>query len=269
MTGAIEAAVERLLGVPIADIRPMAGGNLSSVSRVALADGRTVIAKCGAQVAAEARMLAALAEREVPAPAVLGVDGEVLLMTELDAGGRLDGTAWVDLAAVLARLHRGDAGRYGWDEDYAFGPVAIGNRWRDDWPAFWTEQRLCCHLPHLPAALGRRVEALGRRICELLPARPSAALLHGDLWGGNVLVADGRISGLIDPACYHGDREVDVAMLTLFDAPPERFFETLDLAEGWRERQPVYRLWPLLVHVRLFGGGYIGSAEAALRAVGF
>ena len=269
MTGAIEAAVGRLLGVAVAGVLPMTGGDLSSVSRVALADGGTVIAKCGAQVAAEARMLAALAEREVPAPAVLGVDGEVLLMIELDAGDRLDGAAWDDLAAVLARLHRGDAGRYGWDEDYAFGPVTIGNRWGEDWPAFWAEQRLYCHLPHLPAALGRRIEALGRRIGALLPKRPPAALLHGDLWGGNVLVAGGRISGLIDPACYHGDREVDVAMLTLFDAPPERFFETLELAEGWRERQPLYRLWPLLVHVRLFGGGYVGSVEAALRAVGF
>ena len=269
MTGAIEAAVERLLGVAVAGVRPMTGGDLSSVSRVALVDGRTVIAKCGAQAAAEARMLAALADRAVPASTVLGVDGEVLLMTELDAGGRLDGAAWADLAAVLARLHRDDGGRYGWNEDYAFGPVAIGNRWRDDWPAFWAEQRLCCHLPHLPGALGRRIEALGRRVGELLPARPPAALLHGDLWGGNVLVAGGRISGLIDPACYHGDCEVDAAMLTLFDAPPERFFDALELAEGWRERQPVYRLWPLLVHVRLFGGGYVGSAETALRTVWF
>jgi fructosamine-3-kinase len=270
VTGAITAAVERVLGVGVAGVAAMAGGDLSSVSRVTLADGRVVVAKKGVGIAAEAGMLAALSAQGVPVPVVLGQDGDVLVMTLVPGGGRLAAAAWDDLAQVLARLHRGDAGRYGWHEDYAFGPVTIGNRWSADWPAFWAEQRLCCHLAHLPPALGRRIEALASRISELLPARPPAALLHGDLWGGNIMVADnGRIGGLIDPACYHGDREVDVAMLTLFDAPPERFFQTLDLADGWRARQPLYRLWPLLVHVRLFGGGYIGSAEAALKMVGF
>lgn len=209
MSQAIRAAAERLLNAAVGTIRPMAGGDLSSVNRVVLEDGRTVIAKRGAQVAAEARMLGALARRNVPAPAVLGVDRGVLLMSELDAGSRLEGTAWNDLAAVLARLHGNDARRYGWEEDYAFGPVAIGNSWSEDWPSFWAERRLYCHLPYLPATLRPQIEALGRRIGELLPASPPAALLHGDLWGGNVMVADERITGLIDPACYYGDREVD------------------------------------------------------------
>jgi len=269
MSQAIGAAVERLLNAAVVTIRPMAGGDLSSVNRVVLEGGRIVVAKRGAQVATEARMLGELAQRNVPAPAVLGVDGGVLLMSEVDAGSRLGGAAWDDLAAVLARLHGNDARRYGWEEDYAFGPVTIDNGWSEDWPAFWAERRLYCHLPHLPAMLRRQIEALGRRIGELLPARPPAALLHGDLWGGNVMVADERITGLIDPACYYGDREVDVAMLALFDAPPEQFFSALNLAEGWRERQSIYRLWPLLVHVRLFGGGYITSAEGALKAIGF
>src|SRR5256885_260509 len=58
-----------------------------------------------------------------------------------------------------------------------------------------------------------------------LPARPTPALLHGDLWGGNILVAGDRVSGLIDPACYHGHTEVDLAMLGLFDQPDAAFYE--------------------------------------------
>ncbi|HEU4960238.1 MAG TPA: fructosamine kinase family protein [Sphingomonas sp.] len=264
----LAAAVEAVLGVGVAGVRPLAGGDLSAVQRVTLADGRTIVAKQGARVAAEARMLGAIRERGVPAPAVLGVAGEVMLLERLPGSGGI-GSAWDDLARVLGPLHRGDGGRYGWDEEYAFGPVAILNGWSNDWPSFWAERRLRCHLPHLPAALAGRVEALAGRIGELLPTRPAAALLHGDLWGGNVLADGARVSGLIDPACSYGDREVDVAMLTLFDAPLERFFDALELAPGWRERLPVYRLWPLLVHVRLFGGGYAGSAAAALEAVGF
>ncbi|SDD58247.1 Fructosamine kinase [Sphingomonas sp. YR710] len=59
-----------------------------------------------------------------------------------------------------------------------------------------------------------------------------------------------------------------VAMLTLFDHPPPDFFEALGLEAGWRERQPIYRLWPLLVHLRLFGSGYAGSVSGALRSLG-
>jgi fructosamine-3-kinase len=261
------AAIARLVGSTVRSIEPMTGGDLSSVSRVVLADGRTIVAKQGPLVAAEARMLAALGVRDVPVPEVIGCHGDLLLMTLLPGGGAVGGAGWDDLAALLLRLHGGEA-RYGWDEDYAFGPVPIDNRRRDDWPTFWAEARLACHLPHLPVSLARRVEALAGRVGELLPARPPAALLHGDLWGGNVLADHGRISGLIDPACYYGDREVDVAMLTLFDAPPTRFFAALGLDAGWEARQPVYRLWPLLVHVRLFGGGYLGSAHAALDAIG-
>lgn len=76
------------------------------------------------------------------------------------------------------------------------------------------------------------------------------------------------MNGLIDPACCHGDREVDVAMLGLFDHPPARFHDALGLAPGWRERQPVYRLWPLLVHVRLFGASYLAPTLGALDSLG-
>ncbi|MGN6376256.1 MAG: fructosamine kinase family protein [Sphingomonas sp.] len=264
----VAAAVERLLDTRVVSSRAMSGGDLSAVYRVELADGQVIVAKIGPLVAVEARMLAALGASGAPAPAVLAVEGEMLLMTLVPGGGGIGGTAWDDLAAVLARLHDGDAGRYGWDEDYAFGAVAIGNGWSADWPRFWAEQRLLCHVDHVPAALARRLETLAARVGDLLPARPPAALLHGDLWGGNVVVDGARIRGLVDPACYFGDREVDAAMLTLFDAPPERFFDALELTPGWRARQPIYRLWPLLVHVRLFGGSYVGSAHAALDAVG-
>jgi fructosamine-3-kinase len=88
------------------------------------------------------------------------------------------------------------------------------------------------------------------------------------LWGGNILVSQGRISGLIDPACYHGDREVDFAMLSLFDHPPAEFFEQAALEPGWQERRDIYRLWPLLVHLRLFGHSYYRSVSACLDRLG-
>ena len=171
--------------------------------------------------------------------------------------GRPLSGAWADLGRVAARLHSARGASYGWAEDYAFGAVAIPNGWADDWPLFWAERRLLTHCRHIAPAVARRIEALAADLSNRLPARPPAALLHGDLWGGNVLAAGGRVSALIDPACYYGHAEVDIAMLELFDAPPRAFYEAYGALEpGHEARLVIYRLWPALVHLRLFGESY-------------
>ena len=78
-----------------------------------------------------------------------------------------------------------------------------------------------------------------------------------------------RLVGLVDPACYHGDAEVDLAMLDLFCSPPEAFREGYGApAPGWRERQPIYQLFPALAHVRLWGAGYFPMVDRLLAAAG-
>ena len=51
--------------------------------------------------------------------------------------------------------------------------------------------------------------------------------------------------------------------------PEPRFFAAYEdvapLADGWRDRVPLYQLFPLLVHAALFGGGYAASVERAAR----
>ncbi|WP_284245528.1 fructosamine kinase family protein, partial [Methylobacterium haplocladii] len=174
-----------------------------------------------------------------------------------------------DLGRAVARLHAATGERYGWAQDFAFGRVAIKNGWSADWPAFWAERRLLCHVPHCDPALGRCVESLAASLSRRLPARPRPALLHGDLWGGNVLCHGARVSGLIDPACYYGHAEVDLATLALFGRPGPAFREAYGPAEpGFSERVPLYQLWPALVHLRLFGAGYRGMVAGLLDAVG-
>lgn len=246
----------------------LSGGNLSSVSRLTLADGRTVIAKQGPLVEEEATMVLAICKTDVPVPAMLAVEKGLMLLEDMPSTGPI-GRSWGQLADVLDHLHRPTGERLGWDKHYAFGPVTITNGRADDWVAFWAEKRLACHLAHLEPHLAHRVSKLADRLADYIPRTPAAALLHGDLWGGNILIDQDQISGLIDPACYYGDREVDLAMLGLFDQPPSAFYEACGLEPGWRERQPVYRLWPLLVHVRLFGGAYHQQAGSCLAALGF
>jgi fructosamine-3-kinase len=113
------------------------------------------------------------------------------------------------------------------------------------------------------------VTALAERLPDLLPASPLPSHLHGDLWSGNILVAGGQLAALIDPACYHGHAEVDLAMLALFDTPPDDFWESYGpLEEGWEERRPLYQLFPALVHLRLFGPTYASMVDRLLGEYG-
>ncbi len=265
---ALAEAGAALIGGVLHRAESLSGGSLSRIVRITLADGREAIVKSGPAPRTEAAMLKAIATSGAPAPAVLGVSDEALVLELLPAGGTLHG-AWASLGTALVTLHRTEGERYGWAENYAFASLAIDNGWADDWPRFWAERRLLVHQAHLLLSLARRVEALAADLANRLPAHPAPSLLHGDMWGGNVLVAGSRIAGLIDPACYYGHGEVDIGMLTLFDHPGAEFYEAYGpLEPGLEERLVIYRLWPALVHLRLFGGGYRPMVERFLSDAG-
>ncbi len=260
------ADMAALLGQPVADMHPLHGGDLSAVFAVTLADGDRVAVKRGPLVAVEGRMLAAMAQARAPVPRVLAQAGDLLALDWLKET-RPAPDAWADLGQALRALHGQTGDSYGWSEAYAFGTAPIRNAPQDDWPTFWAENRLLALAP-TDAALAKRVEALAACLPDLLPAAPPAALLHGDLWAGNVLFSGPR-AWLIDPACYYGDPEVDLAMLHLFGQPGPGFADAYGpLPDGWQARRPVYTLWPALVHLRLFGGGYRDMVAGLLDACG-
>lgn len=113
---ALADTAARLLATEVRGAVPLSGGDLSTVYRLTLADGRRVIAKPGPDVLAESEMLAAIAATGAPAPDVLGVGEGLLVMAELAADGT---SAWDDLASVLNRLHGAVGERYGWHHDIA------------------------------------------------------------------------------------------------------------------------------------------------------
>ena len=120
-----------------------------------------------------------------------------------------------------------------------------------------------------------RLEALAGRVEDLIgegPDRP--ALVHGDLWSGNVLWKSGAVAGVIDPAISYADPEIELAFIDLMGCFGNAFYrayeEALGIREGfWETRRDLYNLYPLLVHAALFGGGYGSSAMQIARRLGF
>jgi fructosamine-3-kinase len=267
------------------DARRIGGGDINEAYRVTLADGREAFVKTRAQTipgeyAAEAAGLRWLAEPGlVRTPAVLVLDERFLALEWVQPGG-LSADGAEDLGRALAGTHLAGAAQFGAPPgaplDTGFGSLRLPNEPTGDWPSFYAQRRL------LPLArIGRERGALGEsgasaveRVCERIeelcgPPEPPSRL-HGDLWGGNVMGgSDGR-AWLIDPSCYGGHREVDLAMLRLFGAPSARIFDAYEeaapLAAGADERVELYQLAPLLVHAILFGGSYAAAAERDARS---
>ncbi len=276
-------AGERFNGARPRRFAPLGGGCVADVCRVDLDDGNILVAKVGdpgGGLDLEGFMLGYLAEHgALPVPRVLHAEDRFLLMTYIETSGGLTAAAQEHAAGLVAALHDVSGEAFGFERDTLIGGLHQPNPWTPRWVDFFRDQRLlhmgrqALDAGRLPSRLMGRLETLCGRLGQWLeePARPS--LLHGDMWTGNVLCHSGRIAGFIDPAIYFGDGEIELAFATLFGTFGEPFFnayrELRPLRPGFfEERCDLYNLYPLLVHVRLFGGSYVGSVENALGKFG-
>ena len=288
---AVAAAWGARLGreVAIADSAPVGGGCISATARLRSDRGEQAFLKWGMPgdtpaglFAAEATSLRALRETNalrVPEVIALGESDASWLLLEWLEPGRATARTSQELGRGLVALHRHCAERFGWPEPNFIGSLPQANDWSASWPEFWRAQRL---EPQLARAAGFFSAGDRRRFDRLLSALPEllagageegASLVHGDLWGGNLHVTADGTPALIDPSSYYGHREVDHAMSELFGGFDRAFYAAYDEAwprrPGYREhRRAIYQIYYLLVHVNLFGGGYVGSTLSALAAAG-
>ena len=279
----LEDRIAEHLGVSVVEISPLSGGCVGEVMRVDLADGTSVVAKLGpdgGDLALEGWMLGYLDRHSnLPVPEVRYASDALLLMDYIESGGAITAPAQAHAAELLSELHAVTAPEYGLECDTLIGGLHQPNPAGRAWIPFFRDHRLL-HMARqaldagsLPPEVMGRLEKLAGRLDRWLeePDRPS--LIHGDMWGGNVLVQGGRIAGFIDPAIYYADPEIELAFSTLFSTFGEPFFrrygEIRPIRPDFFEvRRDLYNLWPLLVHVRLFGGGYVRQIERILKSLG-
>jgi fructosamine-3-kinase len=262
-SAALPAHVLRRLTSVVGPIGPT--GRLGEQAWMVTSDGRTLVIKVGASVLDEADGLRRLGEvpGAPPVPGIVFAEAGFLVTIGVDRVVRTPGHE-ESLGRALAAVHRAPFAGWGGGSSW-IGTCPVDPSPAPDGAAFYGAR-----LRALSARCGLEdtVTAVASRLGELLPPG-GPALVHGDLWWGNVLFgSDGR-SWLIDPSVHGGHPEEDLAMLALFGAVPDRLLraynEVQPLSSGWEDRVALFQLYPLLVHAVLFGAGYRAQAEAVAR----
>ena len=228
--------------------------------------------------AAEARGLSLLhASDSVKVPRVIltgAAGGFQFLLLEYIEEARKISEYWQKLGIGLASLHKNTASQFGLDHDNYVGSLPQNNERSSSWVEFFVSQRLQVQLQRandqgkIDKSLLKKFDSLFAKLPLLFPEEiPS--LLHGDLWGGNIMTTSRAEPCLIDPAVYYGHREADLAMTQLFGGFDPSFMdgyrEMFPLHPGFNGRFDLYNLYPLLVHLNLFGGGYSGQVVSIVN----
>lgn len=291
-TAAAQKLEDRLarLGFPTRGLTRVGGGDINEAYRAETSRGPVFIKTHAsppepmsggpAFFEAEARGLETLARSGLRTPAVLAVDERCLVLEWLEPAPRTP-VAEREAGRALAALHQRVGPHFGLDHDNFMGAIPQANgpleegydlaRNSTSFARFFRERRLLplVALARLGPTIARRLERLP---LETLLSPTTPRLIHGDLWAGNLhySVAGPRF---IDPAIAYGHPEQDLAMMRLFGGFSEAFYEgyressrspTPHFDRGFDERLDVLTLYPLLVHVALFGGGYLQKVEAIL-----
>ena len=277
-----KAILETRISKDILEISPLSGGDINQVFLIRTSGDHYVVKRNSKKrypnmFMKEARGLETLAEKGIKTPAVQAVfdykDDQVLIMEHINQQP-VNKRYWENFGKALSKLHQNSSPYFGLEYNNYIGSLDQVNTEKTDWATFFIENRLS---PMVKKAFEgqvldeRHLKGFDRLVAgftELIP-QEKPALLHGDLWSGNLLCADRQLPVFIDPAIYYGHRETDIAMTRMFGGfhPVylEIYQENNPLEKGWENRLSLHNLYPSLVHLVLFGRAYLGGIEAVIN----
>jgi fructosamine-3-kinase len=276
-------ALESVLGfeVEIEQVTPVSGGCINQASRVVTTVGDFFVKwnQDGLALFEEENYGLSLLRKSktLKVPKVVGsgcIDGKYFLIEQFIESSSYGANFWQSFGYGLADLHKTTNSQYGLDHNNHIGSLVQQNEHSDDWINFFALRRIKPQLGlaetngYLDSATIHDFELLINQFPQLL-ADETPSLLHGDLWSGNFMSNASGDPVVFDPAVYFGNREIEIAFTHLFGGFDSRFYdaysEIYPLASGFEQRMEIYNLYPLLVHLNLFGISYLDQIQNVLK----
>ena len=281
----IKTRIEEKLGSKIIGFTSLSGGCISDAFRITTADKSNFFLKYNASASndmfiKEANGLKELAKADsIRIPEVLSYDKEYILLEYISFGNKKK-NFFEEFGRCFAEMHKFISDTFGFFEDNYIGSNPQtnipGENENKSWVNFYFNKRILFQFK-LAEKLGNSTEDLRKGILRLENkiqeiignSKEKPSLLHGDLWGGNYMVDESGNAVLIDPAVYYGHREADLGMTKLFGGFSSEFYnaycERFPLEDGYDYRENIYKLYHVLNHLNLFGGGYYSQALSLIK----
>lgn len=213
----------------------------------------------------------------VRVPAVVGTaeaNKDALLLLEFIKSEPRQKDFFSVFGKSLAKLHSQSSDKFGLDQDNYIGSLPQSNKQHDDFISFFIDERLEKQntIAYNDGKISKndlkKLQALYGKLNEIFPVeKPS--LLHGDLWSGNFIEDEKGAFCMIDPAVHFGHREAELSFTKLFGGFDKEFYDSyhsvFPLEAGFDARTDIYNLYPLMVHLNIFGGGYINDVKGVLK----
>lgn len=275
--------LENQLKSSIKNSKPLYGGDINDVylietenqSLVLKTNAKTLFPKMLEKEYCALEFLNSKSPIHYPKPIAHFTDekNQYLLMEYIEPGANTK-KGEINLGRELALQHQISNETFGWKEDNFIGSLPQINTKTNDWSNFYAEHRLLFQTKMafdngiIQSSAVKQMERFCNHLPEIFP-KEKPSLLHGDLWSGNYFIDKTNQPILYDPAVYFGHREIDIAMTRLFGGFSEDFYlsynETNVLENDWQKRIPFGQLYPNLVHLNLFGGGYLSSISNVIK----
>ena len=284
MQNTLKQTIKAIIGDDITSLAPLSGGMISEVVKINFKTHPPLVAKLSQDshdLTIEAYMLEYLSTNsELPIPKVVHADKQLLLINYIESNTSLNQITQSELGKLIAHLHQITANQYGLERDTLIGPLPQPNPQSNSWIEFFREQRLlymaeiALQSGNLPKSIYERLLNVAEKLDQYIIEPSAATLIHGDMWTSNILVNNNRIVGIIDPSIYYAHNEMELAYMTLFNSVGQSFFESyqqiIPLDDAFfTTRRHIYGLYPLLVHVKIFGGRYANLIDQTLNQFNF
>ncbi|MDX1738822.1 MAG: fructosamine kinase family protein, partial [Alphaproteobacteria bacterium] len=208
----------------------------------------------------------------------VSLNHDILILEYIENDGCASPSAEADIADQLATLHAISNDNFGLGFDTTIGPLPQPNNYKDSWVDFFKDHRLlfmsayALDKGNLTPSVHEQILTLADDLHNYITEPKQPSLIHGDIWGGNVLYNKGVLAAFIDPAIYFGHFEMEIAYASFFNTFSRNFYDRYNdrhkLDEDFfKIREAVYHLYPLLVHCAIFGEPYISQTQRQLDKI--